>query len=300
MFIAFLKTHEAILKMGERGKIVGREHFSLDDGEIDLNLIDPAGMNRGMHQKSVGPPGSNAIDCFLPAMSRAVIHDPENALGGLVRFAAHDLSDEAIGGRNATLLFTVSEELGTVDVPSCQIGPSPLPEILVLNPHGSARSHWQGGLLSASRLNAGFFVRTDDELRTMQRFALPDAGIEIEDAPGFAREIGIAWKDPAAVLPRAKGIGTQPTPEGCAADLGNYALSHCLLANVGQGQARQRQPQTMGKLTGESFYLHDDAGGKRGRDARPEVVPRDPVDEPAQIACATCSRSGAACPSVWQ
>jgi len=120
----------------------------------------------------------------------------------------------------------------------------------------------------------------------MQRFALPDAGIEIEDASGFAREIGIAWKDPAAVRPWTKGIGTQPTPECCAADLGHDTLSHGLLANISQGQARKGQPQAMGQLTGESFYLYDDAGGKRRLDAR--LVPRGPVDESEQIACATC------------
>src|SRR6516164_3914845 len=250
-------------------------------------------MNWGVYQKGIGPAGSDAIDCFMSAMSRAVIHDPEDPLGGFVGFAAHDRGDEAIGGSNAILLFTMSEELGTVNIPSSQIGPSTLPEILVLNPHGSASSRGQGGLLTASRLNAGFFIRADDELRTMQRFALPNAGVEIEDAPGFAGEIGIAWKDPAAVLPRTKGIGTQPTPERGAANMGNDALSHGLLANISPGQARKRQPQAMGKLTSESFYLHDDAGGKRGLDARPEVVPRGPVDEPEQIACATCSRSGA-------
>jgi hypothetical protein len=56
-------------------------------------------------------------------------------------------------------------------------------------------------------LNAGFFIRRDDELRILQGFALPDSGVEIEDAPGFGSEIRIAWKDPTAVLPRTKGIG---------------------------------------------------------------------------------------------
>jgi hypothetical protein len=50
-----LKIHEALLEMGERGEIVGSEHLSLKDGEIDLNLIDPAGMNGGVYKKSIGP-----------------------------------------------------------------------------------------------------------------------------------------------------------------------------------------------------------------------------------------------------
>ena len=43
--VALLKIHEALLKVRERGKIVRSEYFSLNDGEIDFNLVDPAGMN---------------------------------------------------------------------------------------------------------------------------------------------------------------------------------------------------------------------------------------------------------------
>ena len=298
--IALLKIHKALLKVRERGKIVGSEYFSLDDGEVDLNLIDPTGMNRGMDQKGVGPASSDAIDGFLPAMRRAVIHDPEDTLGGSIGFAAHDRGDETIGGRNTTLLFTMSKELGTMDIPSCQISPSTLPEILVLNPHGAASSNWQGGLLAAARLNTGFFIRAEDELRALQGFALPNSSVEIEDAPSFASKVRIAGKDPTTVLPRSKGVGTEPTPECRAADLGNNTLSYYLLADIGQGQARERQPETMRQLTSESFYLHDDAGGKRELDAHPEVVPRGPVDGLKQIACAICSQSGGACPGVRQ
>lgn len=90
----------------------------MNDGEIDLDLIDPAGMNRGVDEKGIGPMGSNAFDSFLTAMSRAVVHDPKNALGGFVGFATHDVGDETIGGSNPVLLFTMSEDLGTMDVPS--------------------------------------------------------------------------------------------------------------------------------------------------------------------------------------
>ena len=70
------------------------------------------------------------------------------------------------------------------------------------------------------------------------------------------------------VLPRTKGIGTQPTPQRGAADLGNDALSHRFLANIRQGQERERQPEAMWKLTSQSYYLHDDAGGEK-RAGRP-------------------------------
>src|SRR6266852_1232271 len=122
--------------------------------------------------------------------------------------------------------------------------------------------------------------------------------IEVEDAPGFGSEIRIPGKDPTTVLPRTKGIGTQPTPESCPANLGDNTLGHHLPPDIGQRQPRERQPEAMRQLTGEGFYLHDDAGGERGRDGRPEAAPRGLVDALVQIVCATCSRSGAACPSV--
>jgi hypothetical protein len=70
LLIALLKIHEASLKVGERGKIVRSEYLSLNDGEIDFNLVNPAGVNGSVHKKSVGPSGSNAFNCFLTTVSR--------------------------------------------------------------------------------------------------------------------------------------------------------------------------------------------------------------------------------------
>ena len=55
------------------------------------------------------------------------------------------------------------------------------------------------------------------------------------------------------LLPRTNGVGTEPTPESGAADLGDHAWSDHLLADIGQGQARERQPEAMRQLTGEGF-----------------------------------------------
>ena len=171
-------------------------------------------------------------------------------------------------------------------------------EILMFYPHRTGSSRRQRGLLTAPRLNTSFFIRGDDELRTLEGFSVPEPGIKIEDTPRFPSEIRIPGKDPTPVLPRTKGIGTQPTPEGRTADLGDDTLSHYLLSDIGKRQPRERQPESMRKLTGEGFYLHDDAGGKRGRDARLAAVRPGPADGRVRSACATCSRSGAAYPSV--
>ena len=154
------------------------------------------------------------------------------------------------------------------------------------------------GLFAASRLNAGFLIRGEDELSALQGLSLPEPGIKIEDTSCFGSKLRIPRKDPTPMLPRTKGIGTQPTPKGRTADLGDDTLGSHLLPDIGKRQARKWQPEAMRKLTGEGFYLHHDAGGKRGWDGRPEAVRQGPADGQARIACATCSRSGVAYPNV--
>src|ERR1700730_9358212 len=75
---------------------------------------------------------------------------------------------------------------------------------------------------------------------------------------------------------QTKGIGIQPSPPGSAADLSPQALRHHHLLDIGDGESRERESQTMRKFTGEGLYLNDDAGGKRVRDARHEVAPHRP------------------------
>ena len=142
-------------------------------------------------------------------------------------------------------------------------------------------------MLATASLHAGFFVGGNDKVGREERDSLPPAFIEVQDACRLGCEIWVAGKDPTAVLPRTKGIRIQPAPQGGAADLRNQALRHYFLLEIGDGESRKRESQTMRKLTSEGLYLHDDAGGKRERAARPEVVPPGQADGPRQIVCAT-------------
>jgi hypothetical protein len=143
-------------------------------------------------------------------------------------------------------------------------------------------------LLATASLNAGLFVGGKDKVGREERASLPAAFIEVQDASRLGCEIWVAGEDPTAVLPRTKGIGIQPPPQGSAADLSHQALRHHLLPDIGDGESRERESQTMRKLTGEGLYLNHDAGGKTGRDARPEVARPGRADAPKQIVCATC------------
>src|SRR5260370_18701828 len=144
------------------------------------------------------------------------------------------------------------------------------------------------GLLAPTSLHAGLFVGGNDKVGGAERDSFPPAFIEVQDASRLGREIWVAGKDPTAVLPRTKGIRIQPAPQGSAADLRNQALRHHFLLDIGDGESREWESQTMRKFTSEGLYLHHDAGGKRGRPARPEVAPQGRPYAPRQIVCATC------------
>ena len=53
-FIIDLEVQEALGHGRQRWKIVWREDISLHDGEVDLDLIEPTGMHRQMHQLQIG------------------------------------------------------------------------------------------------------------------------------------------------------------------------------------------------------------------------------------------------------
>ena len=99
-------------------EIIRRENLSLNDREVDLNLIEPTGVGRRMDEDGVGPLGAKAVGGFLTPMSGAVVHDPEDATRRLVGLLGHNLADEAIHRRDAILELAATEDLGAMDVPS--------------------------------------------------------------------------------------------------------------------------------------------------------------------------------------
>ena len=84
-------------------------------------------------------------------------------------------------------------------------------------------------------MHAGLFVGGNDKICGAERDSLPQAFLEVQDASRLGCEIWIAGKDPTAMLPRPKGVGIQPAPQGSAADLSHQALGHYLLLDIGDG-----------------------------------------------------------------
>ena len=69
LLVMALESQEALFEFDQRGEVVWCEDFSLNDGEIDLNLIEPTGVNRCVDKDYVGPLRLHPINGLLTSMS---------------------------------------------------------------------------------------------------------------------------------------------------------------------------------------------------------------------------------------
>src|SRR5262249_41754802 len=110
--------------------------LSLNDREIDFDLVEATGVERCMNEDYVGPSVTQPVGGLLPSMSRAVVHDPKDAASRLIRLLPHDFAHKPIHGSNSTFDFTAAEDSCSMDISGCQIGPGPQAEVLMLEVRG--------------------------------------------------------------------------------------------------------------------------------------------------------------------
>lgn len=118
--------------------IVGIEDLALDDGEIDLDLVEPACMNGQMDEVGVGPVFSEAAHRGGSPMATAVVDDPEHAFGGGVGLDRHDLIDEAAEWLDACSGLAAAEDLGLAAIPGRQVRKGTSALVFMFNPCGSS------------------------------------------------------------------------------------------------------------------------------------------------------------------
>ena len=262
-FVVVLEAQQAIFDLSEAGEVVGSECLALDDGEVDLNLVEPTGVNRAVNREQVGKGLGQASHAGRAPMRGAVIHDPEHAPCVTIGWLSHDLSNETAERIDAGGFLATAKDLGTVYIECSQVGPRPAARVLVFDASRTLGTWWQGGMFAHARLNAGFLVGGEHELVPAQAFALPLFGIQIEDAAGLEREIRIAREDPGAVLPGSNGVLVQPAPHRRVAEARNDAALLRFAHDIGATEARQRQPTRSGQFTGEGLDLHHQLWGGR-------------------------------------
>lgn len=169
------KRQQALRQILQGGEIVRCKGLSLENREIDFDLIEPTGVNGPMNEHQVAILGLKPSDRLGTSMRRTIVNNPEDPSGLAVGTLAHHLTDETVKGGDAIFAFAATEESGTMDIQSGEIGPGPESLVFVLDFHRLPRLCGQGRRFSGACLNAGLFIRTDDELVGAEFTTLPDA-----------------------------------------------------------------------------------------------------------------------------
>ena len=151
-------------------------------------------------------------------MRRAVIDDPEDAIGRAIRLAHHHFRHQPAERHNAYLGLTATHYVTPADVPGGQVLQRAASFIFELDSLRPSRSWSRARVAAAPSLDACLLVSTNDVILGAQRLALPLACVEIEDDSGLLRETGVAGEDPVLVPPGFDRIAVEDAPNGAPAD----------------------------------------------------------------------------------
>jgi hypothetical protein len=293
-FIVVLEVKEPFFQRSERGEVVRGKGLSLDDREVDFDLIEPAGMDRTMDKNETGVLFLQSLGGGLTPMRGPVIDDPKDSPCLVVGREGHDLCNQSVKRKDPGFLFTAAKEFHAVNIQRRQIGPSPATRVFVLEFPRRTGLRRKRRVATCSGLNAGLFIGREDKLILLQRLALPDFLVKIQDATGFDGKLGITREKPASVTPRSNGIFMQPAPNGCVADARHQAGLAGLTRQLGCAESREGNSQGGGQLTRHGFNFDDHLWGEKLGDDPSEVALPARLDAVQRIACATGSRPRAA------
>src|SRR6266508_6470531 len=93
--VVVLERQQSLLDGGQRREVVGRKHLALNDGEVDLDLVEPTGEHWTMNGNQAWKLLLESSDALGAAMRGAIVHDPKDATRLVVRRLAHDLIDQS-------------------------------------------------------------------------------------------------------------------------------------------------------------------------------------------------------------
>jgi len=287
-FPTILKVEEPFSNSREIRKVIGSKDFSLNDGKVDFNLVEPAGVDGAVHQNESGVLLLETLHGSQAAMGGSIVHDPEHAARIVVGRPGHDLFNEAVEGSNPTASFAAAKDFSAMNIKSGQVSPRAAAFIFVFDLHDGSGLCGQCRVKTGAGLNAGLLICRDDKLVVMKGLSTPNALVKTQDTPCFESELWGAGKDPAAMLPRADGVGMEPPPHGAIAD----GRHESRLADFGSqfGDAPAGKWNIMGcrQFTGKSLNLNDQFWGEKPGVARAAVVRRARRAVLRRTAFATC------------
>ena len=88
--ITILKLEELSFEGAKVGEVIRGQYFALHDGEVDLDLVQPACVDGKMHHLDVRPLALQPLDGGATAVRGTVVDDPEYPGSGSIGFVVHD------------------------------------------------------------------------------------------------------------------------------------------------------------------------------------------------------------------
>ena len=117
-----------------------------------------------MHEGEVVELCLEPVDGALPAMDRAAVDDPEDALGRTIGFQGHHLGDEGVEGVDGDLADDLAKEPGPVHVPRRDVGTDTMTPVFV---HSTRRPRpgvgGTIGMTTAADGNLQFVISADEK-----------------------------------------------------------------------------------------------------------------------------------------
>jgi hypothetical protein len=172
----------------EVGQIVGAQDLALQDGVVDLDLVEPGRVYGQVHQLRGRPGLAHPVEGALSTVGGAVVHDPEHPLGAGVWLGGHGLGDQPAERLDPGRGLQPADHLGAVHVVS-------------RDAHHPRLVDREAGMAAAAGLDGGLLIGAEDELVVTKRRAVTAPGVEVQRPSGFGSEVRIAWEDPGPMLP---------------------------------------------------------------------------------------------------
>jgi hypothetical protein len=97
-----------------------------------------------MEQNDTGINLTQPLLCSFTTMRRAIVHDPEQAFPGSIRFLSQPLMDQPAKGFDAGCRFTPSHHVPPANIPGGQIVQGTAALVFVLDAGWSVRGGGQG------------------------------------------------------------------------------------------------------------------------------------------------------------
>lgn len=93
------------------GEVIRCQGIVFDDGEENLDLVQPTGVGRQVDRNQARPLSAEAIHCFLRVMARSIFHNPIDLTSGAITLLDHHVGDRKIIRRDTGFPHAASEEL---------------------------------------------------------------------------------------------------------------------------------------------------------------------------------------------